>query len=111
MVFSSQFSQSKDSNICYIDPCEDIDRENDLIDDGTRSPYCVSGESSLCDHVISGWYRVMNTDISHELALPQFCPESGSCGTDNPIWLNGDFFSILNIVVINFGDVEALSYF
>lgn len=97
--------------IFVIDPCEDIDRENDLIDDGTRSPYCISGQSSLCDHGISGWYRVLNTDKSNELALPQLCPESGSCGTDNPIWLNGKFCYILYIVIINFCDVKAFNYF
>lgn len=83
-----------------LDPCEDIDREEDLIDDGTRSPYCTSRQPSLCDQNLSGWYRVLDSDKSQKLALPQFCPESGSCGTDNPIWLNDSYPEVADGIVV-----------
>lgn len=83
-----------------LDPCEDIDREEDLIDDGSRSPYCSSAGPSLCDQNVSGWYRVLDSDKSKELALPQFCPESGSCGTDSPIWLNDSYPEVADGIVV-----------
>lgn len=77
----------------FTDPCEDIDREDDLVDDGSRSPNCRSGNTSLCDRLTSGWRRVLAEDLSYQLTIPQSCPEFQSCGTENPIWLNGDFHS------------------
>lgn len=74
-----------------LDPCEDIDRQGDIVDDGSRSPYCKSDAQSLCDNSVSGWYRVLAADNSHKLSMPQFCPDYEHCGTESPIWLNGNF--------------------
>ncbi|XP_048765393.2 adhesion G-protein coupled receptor F3-like isoform X7 [Ostrea edulis] len=83
-------------NSSSLDPCSNSFEYTILTDDGYRSAACPSSISNhLCDSRLEeAWYRLQSSDESLYLRIPQACPSIRSCGTDNPIWMNGSYPSV-----------------
>lgn len=93
-------------NISLSDPCSNTFEHDILTDDGFRSPACRRSHSEpRCDdNLVEGWYVLHSSDGSTTLRVHRECPRQSTCGTDNPIWMNGglqtkrDCHVILNIL-------------
>lgn len=75
-------------NLLYTEPCDFYYHEK--IEDLRRSPECNTRQKTTsCDMTLdTGWYKLLGKN--GETQLPTFCPKRSSCGTDSPIWLNGN---------------------
>lgn len=78
-------------NISLSDPCSNTFEHDILTDDGFRSPACRRSHSEpRCDdNLVEGWYVLHSSDGSTTLRVHRECPRQSTCGTDNPIWMNG----------------------
>lgn len=90
------FSYNKDKNLnkisfSLLDPCSNTFEHDILTDDGFRSPACRRSQfEPRCDkNIVEGWYVLHSSDGSTTLRVHRECPRQTTCGTDNPIWMNG----------------------
>ncbi|XP_062618287.1 von Willebrand factor D and EGF domain-containing protein-like [Saccostrea cucullata] len=86
------------------DPCTSYNEISDLL---KRSPSYNQDVMPLCDkHLTTGWYR------AGYLKMPTSPPALGSCGTNYPVWLNGDHPStneMKNVTVCKVGTANPCS--
>lgn len=84
-----------------LDPCSNTFEHDILTDDGFRSPACRRSHSEpRCDdNLVEGWYVLHSSDGSTTLRVHRECPRQSTCGTDNPIWMNGTYPAVADGIV------------
>uniref|UniRef100_K1RZC1 Latrophilin-2 n=1 Tax=Magallana gigas TaxID=29159 RepID=K1RZC1_MAGGI len=82
-------------------PCSNTFEHDILTDDGFRSPACRRSQfEPRCDkNIVEGWYVLHSSDGSTTLRVHRECPRQTTCGTDNPIWMNGTYPAVADGIV------------
>lgn len=70
------------------DPCIYATEMPDMHKRGSEcSSYTL--EKQLCDRPFgTGWYKAVDNNIFYD--MPTYCVDVATCGTEEPIWLNGN---------------------
>ncbi|KAM4631553.1 uromodulin-like [Discoglossus pictus] len=92
-MFCNKFNAS----YTCLDPCSNyavIDEEWRSI--SYRHYYYGYAYNYRCDYHLKGWYRFQGRN---DQQIPEYCVPVNSCGTQSPMWLNGEHPTIMDGVV------------
>ncbi|XP_056627449.1 uromodulin-like isoform X3 [Triplophysa dalaica] len=73
----------------YVDPCDSYTTLDDVWRSSSNYNYYYKYSYGTCDYNLkwNGWYRLFL--YGQDAQMPESCVISGSCGTSQPLWLNG----------------------
>ncbi|XP_056628027.1 pancreatic secretory granule membrane major glycoprotein GP2-like [Triplophysa dalaica] len=72
-----------------VDPCDSYTTLDDVWRSSSNYNYYYKYNYGTCDYNLkwNGWYRLFL--YGQDAQMPESCVISGSCGTSQPLWLNG----------------------